>query len=109
MAFATTELESFVETSGATAKRILIGTYASSGGSTGGVISPGTPSSGSAASGSTNIRKISFVTYTNTSATPSAIQSVVAYSATTDRDEVTITTAANQTGKYRIEGDDMGA
>jgi hypothetical protein len=106
MAFATTETYCFDISAGTTSLKLLIGTFTNTSGSTGGVISPGTPSSGSAVTGSSGIKQILFNFYESTSSSPSAIQSVVAYDSTDDRDELTITTAANQTGRYAILGID---
>jgi len=109
MAFTNTETACFDVSMGATSQKILYGVGTSAGGSTGGVVSPGTPTSGTAFSGSTNIRKILFVETQSSSASPSEPQIVVAYNAATDRDEVTFTTAANQVFTFKITGLDSGA
>lgn len=111
MAFATTESFCFDISAGPSSLKLLIGNYTNTGGSTGGTIIPGTPSSGSAASGSTGIRKmVGSGWFTSTSTSPSDVKSVKSYdSATYDRDILTITTAADQTGEYFILGQDAGA
>lgn len=108
MAFATTETTCTPITAGGTELLLLVGTYASSAGDTGGVITPGTPSSGNAADNSSYIRKITGSLFNATSASPGAVREVTSYDATGDRDIVTITTSANQTGQYFILGFNAG-
>lgn len=114
MAWATTETSVQI-LSGFTPNIVLIsGTYASSGGSTGGIISPGytaadavlTAISGAASIGARDI----FAVWTQPSTEDvTTTKAVTAYSSTTDADQVTLTTAANGTGAYYILGYNNGA
>lgn len=110
MAFATNELQ-FVDLSGFTPNlSLLVGRYTSDGGSTGGVITPGTPSAGSAAGNSVGMRNIIGNGYfTTETASGNSIKSVKSYSAGSDRDILTITTPANDVGIYFILGYQNGA
>ena len=114
MAWATTETGTQV-LSGFTPNLILIeGTYASSGGSTGGIISPGytaadaalTAIAGAASIGARDIIAVWTQPSTEDVTTTKA---VVAYAPTPDADQVTLTTAANGTGAYYILAINNGA
>lgn len=115
MAFVTTET-SAVQLGGFTPPLVLVsGTYLSSAGGTGGVISPGynnasgtlTAVSGSAAAGCTTIIGAPILLPTLSDAT--APGGVVAQNNTRDRQEVTIVTTADTGGTYSMICTNFGA
>lgn len=114
MPFVTVETD-VIKTAGyQPALTIIKGTFTSSGGSTGGVISPGYNNNNgtftASTLGSIGCRNIFFgPEVASSSASPSETQSVIAYDTTRDRFEITFTTGANQTGTYKIECYDNGA
>lgn len=115
MAWATTETGVQV-LSGFTPNLVLIeGTYASSGGATGGIISPGYTAADavltaiSPATGSIGARDIIACWTQPATEDVTTTKAVTAYNSTTDADQVTLTTAANGTGAYFILGLNNGA
>lgn len=114
MAFVTTETE-VVKTAGYNGALTLIkGTFTNTGGSTGGVISPGYTNNNGVFTASTldsaGCRKIFFgPILVSSSAAPGEPQVVIAYDATRDRFEATVTTAADQSGTYLIYCNDNGS
>lgn len=114
MAFVTTE-EEVIKFAGFTPPLVLVkGSYLSSGGGTGGVVSPGyNNSSGTltAVTGSEAVgcRKIIADWYRPTLSDASAPGAAVAYNTTRDRDEATIVTTADTGGKYYLLCLDNGA
>lgn len=115
MAFVTTETSALQAGGPASPRLIVTGTYASSGGGTGGVIAAGyTNSSGtltavSPATASIGGRKIRFVTITTGTADAVTPISAITYDTTLDADKVTLTTSADGTGTYKLECEDAGA
>lgn len=109
MAFANTETFVFDINARTSSIKRLQGRVTLTGGSTTGTIVPGTPTSGSAQSGSSGLRTITGFWFTSVSATPSEVQGVVSYNATTDRYELAVTAAANQVFDFYIEGFDVAA
>lgn len=114
MAFVTTETK-VVRTAGyQPAVTRIYGTYLSSAGGTGGIVSPGyTNSSGtltaSTLDGSAGCRKIINIHFTPTSNDATAPGAAIAYNTTRDRDEATMVTTADTGGIYMIECVDNGA
>lgn len=106
MAFTVTETKLILPPAGTAGMAILYGTYTNTGGSTGGDIKPGNDTTN--VSGSAGLRKIFFVDITSSSATPSEPRIVTSFNSTQGGDIVTITTAADQTGGFRIEGEYVG-
>lgn len=106
MAFVTNETN-VVKMAGYTPALVLVtGTYTNSGGGTGGVVSPGYTNSSGTLTAITNAASAGcrtmvgspwFQPGTEDATTP---KSVVAYNTTRDRDECTLTTAADSTGFY---------
>lgn len=93
---------------------IVTGTFASSAGATGGVIIPGYDNANgtftaSSLTGAEGCRNIAFDIYTTTTEDATTVKSVISYDATYDRYKVTLTTAANSTGRYTIYCYDNGA
>lgn len=103
MAFTVTETK-LVLLAGGVAK--LYGTYLSDSGSTGGVISPG--NSATTVSGSSGIRFMDEVKLMPSTSSPAATRYAIAYNATTDTTECTVTTAANEGGRFVVEGSYVG-
>lgn len=114
MAFVTTQTAVVAQAGYTPAIVKIYGTYVSSSSGTGGVVSPGyTNSSGTltAVTGDASVgaRKILGITFTPATEDVTTPKSVVAYNTTRDRDECTLTTAADGTGTYCIECLDNGA
>lgn len=112
MAFVTAQT-SVIQTGGYTPAILKIyGSYTNSAGGTGGVISPGyTNASGTltaVADASIGGRTILGVVITPTTEDVTTPKAIVAYNATRDRDEITITGVANSTGTYIIDCKDNG-
>ena len=107
MAFVVIETKLELNPAGTAGKAILFGTFVSNGGSTGGQIKPGANTTNVA--GSAGLKKIYFPDIVSSSATPSEPQVAVSFNSTQGGDIVTITTAANQTGFFRLEGEYTGA
>lgn len=115
MAWATTETNTVI-LSGFTPNLVLVmGTYASSGGSTGGIISPGYTAADavltavSPATGSIGGRDIIGCWLQPTTEDVTCPKTAVAYATTPDADQVTVTSAANGTGNYYILAINNGA
>lgn len=94
---------------------VVTGTYLSSSGGTGGIISPGynnasgtlTAVSGSKAVGARKI--VGPIKLTPTLSDATAPGAAIAYNATRDRDEATIVTTADTGGMYEMICEDNGA
>lgn len=104
MAFVTTE-DQAIRLGGFTPALIFVkGTYANSGGGTGGIVSPGYTNSSGTLTATTSAavggRTIIADWFTTIAADATTIASAVAYDTTRDRDEATITTVANTSGRY---------
>jgi len=115
MAFVTTQT-SFQRLAGFTPPLILItGTYLSSGGGTGGVVSPGYNNSSGAFTAATGDflptlggRKILNCIFNTSAQNLATVGSVQAFNTTRLRDELTITTDANTGGTYTLLCEDRG-
>lgn len=114
MAFVTTETSAKIWGGGPQGLLLVSGTYASSGGGTGGVIAAGyTNSSGtltavSPSTGSIGGRKILNVVITTGTADAVTPISAVTYDTTLDSDKVTLTTSADGTGFYMLICENAG-
>lgn len=113
MAFVTTE-SSALQIQGPKPMLLVFGTYTSSASGTGGVIQAGyTNSSGTltavSGSASTGGRKILACLPSPTTEDVTTTKAVISYDTTNDRDQATLTTAANGTGNYVLICDDAGA
>lgn len=104
MAFIVTETK-LVIIPGGRAK--LYGTYVNDGGSTGGVISPGLSTNTNYIAEASGIR-MDECKVLPSSSSPAATKYVFAYSATNDTTECTVTTAANEGGRFVVEGSYVG-
>lgn len=111
MAFNTREL-TFVDLSGFTPNlSLLIGRYTNTGGSTGGDIIPGNPSTGDAAGNSVGMRTIVGNGWYTSEALPttSSFGAITNYDTSFDRNVVTLTTTADDVGIYYVLGYQNGA
>lgn len=81
----------------------------STGGTTGGLVTIGTPTVGLPQPGSSGLRKIIHVSQMTTTASGTTPQVAIAFDATTQRDLITLTTAANQVVSLRIVATQAGA
>lgn len=109
MAFITTESKFILVSGPAEGLGLLVGTYTNTQGSTGGVIVPGTPTTGAAAEGSVGLRKIiGNGWYAGGVTGVDDISAVVSYDTTFDRDIITLGTAADADGTYYILGTTVG-
>lgn len=108
MAFDTYETRCDVLTAGPVALRILFGRAVNTAGSTGGVITPGSPTQGLPADRSGGMRSLLAFYSSSSTMAPSEPQVVKSSNIVTDREEYTVTTAADQVLDFVIIGKDTG-